>query len=409
MSEQSATANTYAKLFPEQLANPCNPDAPESNNGPVAYLHALYQKALELEQASTQTNRLTLAKRRPDIGELVLDPANLEQPVSALTLAIRALSHHAQERAGTEAYLPEVLASAGLHVDLPFHYAHEQIKAVLKHKRIPHFELLQQSDYCYPNFCYEQLRTAGLRQVMRDASGFSPALQALLLEEKALRRRDDDWRKWYGMAEIDATTATTALLDVETFGRRTGLSFEQVLEMLAIAGIDDNATAGYNLVHRSSAYRPTGKPAFKNFHYGAAYINARRTTPLTIKDAMAGAGIKPQFDMLDYDCLSRMYQMIRLQRALGLPFAEVDHLLVSILRAEGQLENWHFTPATLRALGVFRYLNEAYGISAEQFAALLYEVNPYGGGEQVPMLDRVLDGPGAGRNDAPNTLILDDR
>ncbi|QXH47265.1 hypothetical protein KSS93_04885 [Pseudomonas xanthosomatis] len=409
MTEQSASAHTYAKLFPEQLANPCSPDAPESNTGPIAYLHALYQKARTLEEASTATTRLTLAKRRPDIGELLLDPSTLEQPISALTLAIRALTHHAQEHAGATTYLPEVLASAGLHACLPFNYAHEQAKAVLSHKKIPLFELLQQTQYSYPSFCYEGLRSDELRQVMRNASGFSPALQALLLEEKPLRSSGNDWRKWYGMADIDAKKAIASLLDVETFGRRTGLSFEQILQMLAVAGVDDNADASYSLVHKSNAYRPTGEPKLKKFHYGAAYINARRSKPVTIKDALAGAGIKPQFDMLNHDALSRMYQMIHLQRALALPFNDVDLLLTSILRAEGQFDNWHLTPVTLRALGVFRYLNEAYGISAEQFAALVCEVNPYAIGEQVPMLDRVLDGPGAGQLDPLNSLILDDR
>ena len=409
MTEQTATAHTYAKLFPEQLANPCSPDASESNTGPIAYLHALYQKALEMEAASTDTTRLTLAQRRPDIGALLLDPGKLAHPVSALTLAIRALTHHAQDRAGATVYLPEVLASAGQHAHLPFNYAHEQVKAVLSHKKISLFELLQQTQYSYPSFCYEGLRNDELRQVMRNASGFSPALQALLLEEKPLRAKGDGWRQWYGMADIDAKKAIASLLDVETFGRRTGLSFEQILEMLAVAGIDDNAAASYSLVRSSDAYRPTGTPVLDKFHYGAAYINARRQTPLTIKDGLAGAGIKPQFDSIDYNCLSRMYQMIHLQRALALPFKDVDLLLTSILRAEGQFDNWHLSPSTLRAMGVFRYLNEAYSISAEQFAALVCEINPFAVGEQAPMLDRVLDGPGAGQLDTPNPLILDDR
>lgn len=409
MTEQAATAHTYAKLFPEQLANPCSPDAPESNTGPIAYLHALYQKALEMEAASTDTRRLTLAQRRPDIGALLLDPGKLEHPVSALTLAIRALAYHAQERAGAKAYLPEVLASAGQHAHLPFNYAHEQVKAVLSYKRTPLFELLQQTQYSYPNFCYEGLRSDELRQAMRNASGFSPALQALLLEEKPLREIGNEWRQWYGMADIDAKKAIASLHDVETFGRRTGLSFEQILEMLAVAGIDDNAAASYSLVRSSDAYRPTGKPVLDKFHYGAAYINARRKTPLTIKDGLAGAGIKPRFDSIDYNCLSRMYQMIHLQRALALPFKDVDLLLTSILRAEGQFDNWHLSPSTIRAMGVFRYLNEAYGISAEQFAALVCEINPFAVGEQAPMLDRILDGPGAGQLDTPNPLILDDR
>ncbi|MGR6652748.1 Tc toxin subunit A-related protein [Pseudomonas mosselii] len=409
MAEQTASANTYAKLFPEQLANPCSPDAPESNNGPIAYLHALYQKAQALENASNATTRVTLAKRRPDIGELLLDPNALEQPVSALTLAISALTHHAQECAGTKAYLPEVLASAGMHACLPFNYAHEQAKTVLSYKQVPYFELLQQAQYSYPSFCYEGLRSDELRQVMRNASDFSPALQALLLDQKPLRDKGDDWRNWYGMADIDAKKAIASLLDVETFGRRTGLGFEQILELLAVAGIDDDATASYSLVRSSTAYRPTGESKLKDFHYGAAYINAHQKTPLTIKDALAGEGIKPQFNLLSNARLARMYQMIHLQRALALPFNEVDLLLMSILRAEGQSTNWYLTPSTLRAFGVFRYLNEAYGTSAEQFAALVCEVNPYAVGEQVPMLDRVLDGPGAGQGAPLNPLVLDDR
>ncbi|MDH1656291.1 Tc toxin subunit A [Pseudomonas mosselii] len=409
MAAQTASANTYAKLFPEQLANPCSPDAPESNNGPIAYLHALYQKAQALENASTAKTRVTLTKRRPDIGKLLLDPSTLEQPVSALTLAISALTHHAQECAGTKAYLPEVLASAGLHACLPFNYAHEQAKTVLSYKKVPYFELLQQAQYSYPSFCYEGLRSEELRQVMRNASGFNPALQTLLLDQKPLRDKGDDWRKWYGMADIDAKKAIASLLDVETFGRRTGLSFEQILELLAVAGIDDDATASYSLVRSSTAYRPTGESKLKRFHYGAAYINAHQETPLTIKDALAGEGIKPQFDSLHFGKLARMYQMIHLQRALALPFNEVDLLLMSILRAEGQSSNWNLTPSTLRAFGVFRYLNEAYGTSAEQFAALVCEVNPYAVGEQVPMLDRVLDGPGAGQGAPLNPLVLDDR
>ncbi|MBF7144884.1 MULTISPECIES: neuraminidase-like domain-containing protein [Pseudomonas] len=409
MPEQTATAYTYAKLFPEQLANPCRPDAPESNTGPIAYLHALYYKALELEGTSKSGNRITLAARRPDIVELVLDPQRLEQPVSALTLAIRTLARHAQERAGESVYLPEAMASAGQHACLPFHRAHEQTQAVLKHWQIPHLELLQKTGERYPSFCYKRLRTDELRQDMRNASGFSPALQTLLLDETPLRNTGDDWRKWYGMAEVEPKKAIASLLDVETYGRRTGLRFEQILEMLAVAGIDDNADAGYSLVHMSKAYRPASQPEIDKYHYGATYINARRKKPLTIKDANTNTGVKAQFGDLDYDCLSRMYQIIHLQRALGLPFAEVDLLLMSILRAEGQVGNWHLTPATLRAIGVFRYLNEAYEIKAEQFAALMCEVNPFGIGEQVPMLDRILDGLSASGLDAPEPLAIDDR
>ncbi|MCU7281226.1 neuraminidase-like domain-containing protein [Pseudomonas peradeniyensis] len=374
-----------------------------------------YNLAHEINALLTQAevfetgNRRYLEQRRPDIGELMLYPGRLKQPISALTLVIKTLTQHAQNYASQDVHLPEVLSNAGQHAYLPFHHAQEQIKTVLKHRKIPLFDLLQKSDPSYPNFCNDRLRTPELREVMRKASGFSPALQAILLAEKPLRSKGDEWRAWYGF-DTSAKAAIEELLDVENYGRRTGLTTEQVLEMLAVSGIDDNASAGFSAVKCSSAYKPTSAPAMEHFHPGATYINTRRETPLTVKDVLDKPGITLAFDRLDYNGLSRMYQMIHLQRELALPFAEVDLLLISILRAQGQTTNWHFTPCTLRALSVFRYLNEAYGVSAEQFAALVLEVSPYSVGERLPMLDRVLDGPGTSQIDkVETTLVLDDR
>lgn len=409
MSDQSNLACTYAHLFPEQLANPCDPAAPESNTGPIAYLHALYQKALSIEATSESEQRQTLAQRRPDLAQLVLDPERLEQPVNALALAISTLTHHAQARAGSTTDLPEVLADAGLHVHLPYHHAHEQIKTVLAHKKIPYFELLQQSLRCYPVFCEAQLRSKELRQAMRMASGFGPGVQKLLLDNDALNKSLRDWRKWYGLQNTAEQKAIASLKDVETFMDKTGLAFEQVLELLAISSIDDDAQAGHSTVRTSEAYKPTSATSLANFHPGAVFINARSKVRLTLKDTLSGAGIKPTFNWLDYDCLPRIYQMIHLQRELGLPFAEVDLLLISILRAEGQKNAWDVSPTTLRALGVFRYLNEAYDIRAEQFAALVCEVCPYAFGAQPAMLDRVLDGPGSTVLDTSSSLVIDDR
>lgn len=409
MSDQSNLACTYAHLFPEQLANPCDPAAPESNTGPIAYLHALYQKALSIEATSESEQRQTLAQRRPDLAQLVLDPERLEQPVNALALAISTLTHHAQARAGSTTDLPEVLADAGLHVNLPYHHAHEQIKTVFAHKKIPYFELLQQSLRCYPVFCEAQLRSKELRQAMRMASGFGPGVQQLLLDNDALNLKLRDWRKWYGLQNTTEQKAIASLKDVETFMGKTGLAFEQVLELLAIASIDDDAQAGHSTVRTSEAYQPTSATSLENFHSGAVFINARSKVRLTLKDTLSGAGIKATFNRLDGNCLPRMYQMIHLQRELDLPFAEVDLLLISILRAEGQRKDWDLSPTTLRALGVFRYLSEAYAISAEQFAALVCEVCPYTVGTQPALLDRVLDGPGSTALDTSSSLVLDDR
>lgn len=48
-----------------------------ANNCPIAYLHALYQMALGVEAKGDPQSRITLAERRPDIGERVLDQGSL--------------------------------------------------------------------------------------------------------------------------------------------------------------------------------------------------------------------------------------------------------------------------------------------------------------------------------------------
>ena len=75
--DDTLTSATYAKLFPEQVADRCSSDALEANNGPIAYLHALYEMALGVEANGDPQSRITLAERRPDIGERVLDHGSL--------------------------------------------------------------------------------------------------------------------------------------------------------------------------------------------------------------------------------------------------------------------------------------------------------------------------------------------
>ncbi|QSB20535.1 hypothetical protein JN403_06160 [Pseudomonas sp. 15A4] len=75
--EDTTTSAVYGKLFPDQVSDRCSSDALEANNGPIAYLHALYQMALGVEANGDPQSRITLAGRRPDIGERVLDQGSL--------------------------------------------------------------------------------------------------------------------------------------------------------------------------------------------------------------------------------------------------------------------------------------------------------------------------------------------
>lgn len=400
-------AATYARLFPEQLADRCSPDALESNSGPVAYLHALYQQALKLEATTTSSKRFTLAQRRPDIGELLLNQEGLEREIPPLTLAINALTRQAQAHAGEKTSLARTISEAGYRAGLPFHYPLEQIKAVLRHKKLALFDLLQKFEYSFPNFCHSNLRSDELRQVMRTSTGFSPKLQRLLLDDST-SKREAYLATRFGVTGSEANVLTQ-LRSVEFFCLNTGLKPEQVYDLLATSGVDDNASQGYTSVKRSSAYVAEGGSAVGGHLFGAVFINNGKAPALTLEDKLEGAGIKLAIKGGTAEHFGRIYKLIHLQHALGLPFADVDVLLMSALRAEGQTKDFHITANTLRALGVFLYLKESYSVTAEQFAALIHEISPHAVGDRVPFLDRVLDGPGASQlANIDDRLILDD-
>lgn len=407
-SEKTAKAATYASLFPEQLADKCSPDALESNNGLVAYLYALYRQSMEVEAVSTSPDRLTLDKRRPDIAELVLSKGTLENQVSPLTLAINALTRQAQSHAGEGKRLPEEISESWCCATPPFHYPLEQIQAVLTHKRLPLFELLQTTEYGFPNFCYGHLRTNPFRQVMRNASGFSPTLQAILLD--TTEAGDEDFlKKRFGLTEGGTDKQLETLRKVETFCKHTALTPDQVYDLLAVSGVPDNATTGFSSVKRSQAYAVSGKAAVDGHLYGASFINNGTSPTLTLKDTLDAPGLALEIVNADASSFGRIHKLIQLQRALKLTFAETDLLLMSALRAEGQTKDFKITPNTLRAFGVFRFFKEAYDVSPEQFSALIHQVSPYALGDKVPFLDRVLDGPGAGQlAEIHDRLILDD-
>lgn len=177
--------------------------------------------------------------------------------------------------------------------------------------------------------------------------------------------------------------------------------------MLAIRGVDDNAQSGVTNVKRSGAYTPADTTVIDGSVFGAAYINNGKAPAVTLADTYAEAGIRLGIKGATAAHFVRIHQIIHLRHALNLSFSDTDLLVMSALKAEGQTKNFHLTENTLRAIGVFRYYNEKYAVTAEQFAALIHEVTPYAVGEQTPFLDRVLDGPGAGdlaKVDAPLNL-----
>lgn len=385
----------------------CTADAPESNSGLFAYLHALYQKALELEARGTQpapSDRVTLAMRRPDLAILQLDQQALTTEVSALSLIISLLTRPV-ETVSTEASTPavaplNVLAQTTCRADLPYHHHHEQLKAALDVKKLPLLDLLQQTDDSMPGFCVDTLRTQGLRQAMLKSCGLSPELQTFLLQgtpknEKELLQR-------YGVN--DDSVDLSRLKQLRVFEHYTGVRPEEVCELLAIAGLPENAGVVYD-IKRANAYGVSSPASPDNRHYGTRYVQEKRASCIGLKQQGNGTLALHAPDSAE---LWRMLQVVHLQRALKLPFAEVDLLLMASVKAQ---KGGHvITPNTLRTIGVFRYLNQTHDVGVEQFCALIGELSAWSRRNGTPWLDHILKA----HTDKPESnteqgLLIDDR
>jgi hypothetical protein len=150
-------------------------------------------------------------------------------------------------------------------------------------------------------------------------------------------------------------------------------------------------------------------------HYGACYVNGTGTgadlydsqLPPTdesiIRDQFDNAMDLEQYTQgkdkhwrltkTSLNRLDRLQRMIRLQRWSGIPFAHLDTLIISAIRAEGGANlGMEFSENTLRALGVYCYMNQRHGIQPEEFAALMHDLCPYASGkDEVPLFDQVFN------------------
>jgi Salmonella virulence plasmid 28.1kDa A protein len=226
----------------------------------------------------------------------------------------------------------------------------------------------------------------------------------------------------YGVVVTD-DSPVWRLADLNEFMKRTNLQAEQVEMLLCqrayAVRLSPNCPST-NLQHAGVTV-PSSTTKVLPFphanHYGACYVNGTGTgadlydsvTPPTaesiIRDQFDNAMGLEQVTSSDekskywrltktsLDRLDRLQRMIRLQRWVNIPFAKLDTLIISAIRAEGDANlGMEINENTLRALGVYRHLNQRHGIDPQEFAALMHDLTPYASGkDQVPLFDQVFN------------------
>ena len=382
-------AANYMKLFPEDRTR-CAPGALMSNDSRLAYLVHLKELIQAFEVRADVNAPITLLTRRPDLLTLKLDDRNARRTLPKIRITLELLENRAQQALAKNQTLQAAVAQGSGQASVPFHRAWESVKATLAAKQVQLWDLLSATSLCYPLFTFDHLPSATQRTATTLASGFSPQLRTLLLDA----------------TPSELMLSATAYDTTRKLAKALALSRRELRQLLAVEAVGKGGTAVTRSPHVPTAAKPSSQV------YGAVFINNGATPLYLLESAPAQPATKKivRIEGLTDAHLDRLQRILRLQRALGLSAAQTDTLVMAALRAEGQTGNYQLTDKTLRALGLFRHLQQKYNVSAEQYAALIDALSPYAIGRQASFYDKLF---AAGHDEdgqpAQPSLKLDDK
>ena len=395
---------TWSALFKDDWNSFCSSTSLAAVDSPAAYLQALYRFALEVEGTGQGTAaKITLARRRPMLKDLLVDAENTTRQLPLLALVNETLLEpvKAYLKKNRDIYgdstVEQVLAELRYPFALPFDLAHRQCVLGLGDKKPGLGELNYRISLKLP--CSQQpenkygtvLQEAYVAQ--RLLTLLSPAQQNLLTEDigapQALHDTAAFYKKHYGHEQ--------PITGQQQFMQHTGLNSLQLQELLASASFRPRLSA--NVVQ-------TADQMSQDHTVGARFINGPRHKGQ--KNLALGNDTTAAVHLLNtsLERHDRLQRMIRLQRWLDIPYADLDTLLYSARACEGSAkEPILINDNSLRALGVFGYLRRRYGITPETFGAWLYQMPVHGVGHTPALFDRVFNPPhGSG-----SALTLDNR
>ncbi|WP_446438777.1 Tc toxin subunit A [Pseudomonas sp. 910_23] len=371
------TSATYQALFKEKWDQFCSSSSIAAVDSPTAYLRALYLFAQQLEENTKDANALKLSQRRPELKDQVINQHSVSGQVPMLSIVNQILLKNIAPAKEEDTY--KVLSETWYPFSLPYHLHHQQCQQGLSGDKPAlgelNYRISRQLPLAGETSTYGQVGEQN-NEVQCQLSGLSPQQQTMLKAKWVTEtevEKEEKVKKFH-LQFYNWTIDQTGPEKLTDFLNHTQLDADQLQALLA-----------------QQTQSPRQSPNCKQnpgLTYGACYINGTTTPAISLDNAKLTHVSLERFD--------RLQRMIRLQRWLGLPFAQLDTLIVSAMRCEGHRNSTLLiTHNTLRSLGVFCYLSKRYTLQAEEFAALLHQLPVHASGDRVSLFDQVFNRTGS--------------
>ncbi|EMD2999142.1 hypothetical protein VQZ99_001849 [Salmonella enterica] len=377
---------TWQNLFQDDWNNYCLSSAPEANDSPVSYLCWLYNQALSFETQMGDSNIISLASRRPDLPNLMLDDNAINQVIPSLQLVNEVLELAVKdyiEVLDPDSTVDETLAVTRYPTLLPYHYPHQQTLLSLEADSESLQDVIKKSDITWPWFVKEDLLQGNAEMAWQLGSNLAPEQQTIVTE--ADNSTVSDLSAFYELNFGINTADYSVFTDPDLLCTQMGITFGQLEGLVA-------GTVGGTTVVVSQNIPPEN---INSASYGAVFINEKNAPPVLLThpaDDPTTAGIisnSVTISNLSDRRMDKINRIVRLQRWLNLPYDQVDLLVTSVMGSNNSESDTN----TLRTLSVFSHYQQNYAVNAYQFASVLNQITPYAIAPAVPFFDQIFVSP----------------
>jgi hypothetical protein len=401
----------YEDQFEPSWSRNCLPDSLEATTGPIAYLVDLYRKARTLEGEGVANLIIALSVRRPDLDAMLLDQASVYQVKPTIVVVNRILESAIEHALADQELVDDALLAARYPFVLPYERYQHQINYVLGRKKYALGDVVRLADLDYPYFVRDGLHAPMSDIALLLDTTLGPVQQELLLEDphaadaqvrrervnpRTLLRSDTMVSDAVFLKRFYGVDTLAELIPVTEFCRRTAMKKEQLESLLSIERC-------WPVISPNAPNAP-GAADLTPAQFGSIFINTDERLYISVQTDSNGE--LHTLQNLTVNALDRIQRLVRLSRWLDLPFDQADQILCAAMRVDPSVSPAHFWPNenTLRALGLFRRLRRDFGISAEDFAALLEGPSVYARGAAVSHFDRIFNS----QDLFAEPLVLDD-